>query len=213
MLLNTCDVIDLTKSAKRLEVAKEAARLLYYGLATEYIFAKKRAARSLRIRSLPSNKEVALELNYLADSLEGEEERKKRLEELRKEAQSYMRLLEQFCPILKGSVWRGTITKRSDIDIVIYSSDFSQPLKVLNEQQIHPKVQYNTRQNGSISKTYVHLTFLSPSGINVEIVIRTPEEQGMREKCEIFGDIVKGFTLSELESVLKEDPTMKILSD
>jgi predicted nucleotidyltransferase len=206
-------VIDLTKSEKRLEVAKEAARLLYYGLATEYIFAKKRAASSLRIRSLPSNKEVALELDNLADSLEGEEERKRRLVKLRMEALIYMRLLEQFCPILKGSVWRGTITKRSDIDIVIYSSNFSQPLAVLNEQQIHPKVQYNTRQNGSISKTYVHLTSVSPSGINVEIVIRTPEEQGMREKCEIFGDIVKGFTISELEIVLKEDPTVKILPD
>jgi len=206
-------VIDLTKSERRLEVAKEAARLLYYGLATEYIFAKKRATRSLRIRSLPSNKEVALELDSLADSLEGEEERKKRLVKLRKEAQRYLRLLEQFCPILKGSVWRGTITKRSDIDIVIYSSDFSQPLAVLNEHQIHPKVQYTTRQNGSISKTYVHLTFESPLGINVEIVIRTPEEQGMRETCEIFGDIVKGFTLSELEIVLKEDPTVKILPD
>jgi len=206
-------VIDLTKSEKRLEVAKEAARLLYYGLATEYIFAKKRAARSLRIRSLPNNKEVAFELNNLADSLEGEEERKRRLVELRKEAYRYMSLLEQFCPILKGSVWRGTITKRSDIDIVIYSSDFSQPLAVLNEHYFHPKVQYTTRQNGSISKTYVHLTFVSPSGINVEIVVRTPEDQGMRETCEIFGDIIKGFTLSELKSVLKEDPTMKVLPD
>jgi predicted nucleotidyltransferase len=205
-------VIDLTKSEKRLEVAKEAARLLYYGLATEYIFAKKRAARSLR-GPLPSNKEIALELNNLADSLEGEEERKKRLVELRKEAYRYMRLLEKFCPILKGSVWRGTITKRSDIDIVIYASDFSQPLAVLNEQEIHPEVQYNTRQNGSISKTYIHLNFVSHSGMNVEIVIRTPEEQGMREICEIFGDIIKGFTISELEMILKEDPSVKILPD
>ena len=124
-----------------------------------------------------------------------------------------MKVLEQFCPILKGSVWRGTITKRSDIDIVIYSSDFSQPLEVLNEQQIHPEVQFNTRQNGSISKTYIHLSFISPSGMNVEIVIRNPEEQGKREICEIFGDIVKGFTLLELEIILKEDPSVKILPD
>jgi predicted nucleotidyltransferase len=201
------------KWEQRHKVAKEAARLLYYGLATEYIFAKKRAAQSLRIRSLPSNKEIALELDDLADSLEGVEERKKRLVELRTEALRYMRLLKQFCPILKGSVWRGTITKRSDIDIVIYSSDFSQPLEVLNEQQIHPEVQINTRQNGSISKTYIHLSFVSPSGVNVEIVIRTPEEQGKREICEIFGDIVKGFTLLELEIILKEDPSVKILPD
>jgi predicted nucleotidyltransferase len=200
------------KWEQRREVAKEAARLLYYGLATEFLFAKKRAARSLRIRALPSNKEVALELDNLADSLEGDE-REKRLIRMRLDALTYMGLLEQFQPILKGSVWRGTITKRSDIDIVIYSSDFSQPLAVLNEHQIHPQVQYTTRQNGSISKTYVHLTFVSPSGINVEIVIRPPEEQSMRETCEIFGDIVKGFTLSELEYVLKEDPTMKILPD
>ncbi len=206
-------MIDLTRSEKRLEVAKEAARLLYYGLATEYIFAKKRASRSLRIRSLPSNKEVALELDNLTDSLEGEKERKRRLINLRKEALTYMKLLEQFKPVLKGSVWRGTITKRSDIDIVIYSSDFSQPLAVLNEHKIRPEVQYTTRHNGSSSKSYVHLIFVSPLGINVEIVIRPPEEQGIHETCEIFGDIVKGFTLSELEYVLKEDPTMKFLPD
>ena len=115
------------KWEQRREVAKEAARLLYYGLATEYIFAKKRAARSLRIRSLPSNKEVALELDNLADSLEGNE-RKKRLVNMRTEALNYLQLLRQFQPLLKGSVWRGTITKRSDIDIIIFSDDISPKL-------------------------------------------------------------------------------------
>jgi len=200
------------KWEQRREVAKEAARLLYYGLATEYIFAKKRAARSLRIRSLPSNKEVALELDNLADSLEGNE-RKKRLVNMRTEALNYMQLLRQFQPLLKGSVWRGTITKRSDIDIIIFSDDISRPLAILNEHQIHPKIQYNSRQIGSISKTYIHLLFISPSGTNVEIVVRSTEEHGLREICEVFGDIIIGFTLSKLMHVLKEDPTMKVLPD
>jgi len=203
-------VIDVTKSEKRLEVAKEAARLLYYGLATEYVFAKKRAARSLRTRSLPSNKEVALELDSLAESLEGDE-RKKRLINMRMEALAYMEFLEQFQPILKGSVWRGTITKRSDIDIVIYADDISQPLSVLKEHQINPRVQYNTRQNGSCSKIYVHLTFVSPSEINIEIVVRPSEEQGVSEICEIFGDRIKGFTISKLKNILAEEPTIQIL--
>lgn len=200
------------KWEQRREVAKEAARLLYYGLATEYIFAKKRAARSLRIRSLPSNKEVALELDNLADSLEGNE-RKKRLVNMRTEALNYMKLLRQFQPLLKGSVWRGTITKRSDIDIIIFSDDISRPLAILNEHQIHPKIQYNSRQIGSISKTYIHLLFISPSETNVEIVVRSTEEHGLREICEVFGDIIIGFTLSKLMHVLKEDPTMKVLPD
>ena len=200
------------KWEQRREVAKEAARLLYYGLATEYIFAKKRAARSLRIRSLPSNKEVALELDNLTDSLEGNE-RKKRLVNMRKEALNYMKLLRQFQPLLKGSVWRGTITKRSDIDIIIFSEDVSRPLAILNEHQIHPEIKYNSRQIGSISKTYIHLLFTSPSGTNVEIVVRPTEDQGLREICEVFGDIITGFTLSKLVRVLKEDPTMKVLPD
>jgi len=200
------------KWEQRREVAKEAARLLYYGLATEYIFAKKRAARSLRIRSLPSNKEVALELDNLADSLEGNE-RKKRLVNMRIEALNYMKLLRQFQPLLKGSVWRGTITKRSDIDIIIFSDDISRPLAILNEHQIHPEIQYNSRQIGSISKTYIHLLFTSPSGTNVEIIVRSTEEHGLRETCEVFGDIIIGFTLSKLIDVLREDPTMKVLPD
>jgi len=206
-----CVVIDVTKSEKRLEVAKEAARLLYYGFATEYVHAKKRAAHSLRIHSLPSNKEVALELDLLADALEGDE-RKKRLVHMRIEAHKYMKLLEQFSPILKGSVWRGTITKQSDIDIVIYSpADISQPLTVLNKHQISPEVKYIKKHGGSVTKTYVHLNFVSSHGTNVELVIRPPEERGISEKCEIFGDIVKGFTLPELERVLKEDPTIRFL--
>ncbi|MFX1518610.1 MAG: nucleotidyltransferase domain-containing protein [Promethearchaeota archaeon] len=198
------------KCEQRREVAKEAARLLYYGLATEYIYAKKRAARSLYTHSLPSNKEVALELDRLAESFEGDE-RKKRLVNMRTEALTYMEFLAEFQPILKGSVWRGTITKRSDIDIVIYTDDISEPLAVLNKHQIHPRVQYNTRQNGSRSKIYIHLTFVSPSGINLEIVVRSLEEQGVLEICEIFGDRVKGFTLQELKNILKEEPTVKIL--
>ncbi len=200
------------KWEQRHEVAKEAARLLYYGLATEYIFAKKRAARSLR-GPLPSNKEVALELDNLAESLEGDE-RKKRLVSMRMEALTYMEFLKEFQPVLKGSVWRGTIiTKRSDIDIVIYADTTSEPLAVLNKHQIHPEIKYNSRQIGSISKTYIHLLFTSPSGTNVEIVVRPTEDQGLREICEVFGDIITGFTLSKLVRVLKEDPTMKVLPD
>jgi hypothetical protein len=204
-------VIDVTKSESRRKVAKEAARLLYYGLATEYITAKKRAARDLR-GPLPSNKEVALELDWLAESLEGDE-RKKRLVNMRMEAFRYMEFLKEFQPVLKGSVWRGTITKRSDIDIVIYTDDISEPLTVLNKHQIHPRVQYNTRQNGSSSKIFVHLTFVSPSGTNVEIVVRPTDEKGTSEICEIFGDKIKGFSLPELKNILKEEPTIKMLPD
>ena len=77
----------------RREVAQEAARLIYRGTYKEYRDAKEAAARSLGARSVPSNHEVALELDRLAEEAEGPD-RLRRLVEMRETALEVMRLLE-----------------------------------------------------------------------------------------------------------------------
>ena len=69
----------------RERIAREAARLLYTGASEEYKHAKERAASSLGLDVMPSNFEVALELDILADELEGEE-RKRLLVRMREKA-------------------------------------------------------------------------------------------------------------------------------
>jgi predicted nucleotidyltransferase len=100
-------------------VAQEAATLLYFGAEKEYKQAKIRAAQTLGTHFLPSNLEVALELDHLVEETEGKE-RSQRLIQMRIDALKVMKLLGAYCPIVIGSVWRGTIKRGSDIDIAVY---------------------------------------------------------------------------------------------
>ena len=59
-------------------VAREAATLLYFGAEKEYKQAKEKAAKTLGTHFLPSNLEVALELDKIAEENEGAK-RKERL--------------------------------------------------------------------------------------------------------------------------------------
>ena len=111
-----------TTSSIRHKVAKEAAVLLYTQQEKEYKQAKLKAADTLGARSLPSNKEIASELDKMADEREGPE-RAERLTRMRKDALWIMVILGAFHPKLIGSVWRGTVNKNSDIDIEAFTSD------------------------------------------------------------------------------------------
>ena len=109
-------------------VAREAATLLYFGAEKEYKQAKDRAAKTLGAHFLPSNLEVALELDKIAEENEGSK-RKDRLFEMRREALEIMKALTIYHPVLIGSVWRGTVRLGSDIDIAVYADE---PQRVIN---------------------------------------------------------------------------------
>ena len=111
-------------------VAREAATLLYFGAEKEYKQAKDKAAQTLGTHFLPSNLEVALELDKIAEEQEGPK-RKERLIEMRKEALETMKMLSGFRPVLIGSVWRGTIKQGSDIDIAVYADESEEILTLL----------------------------------------------------------------------------------
>ena len=111
-------------------VAREAATLLYFGAEKEYKQAKAKAAKTLGAHFLPSNLEVALELDKIAEENEGAK-RKERLIQMRQEALKIMKLLDAFCPVLIGSVWRGTIKQGSDIDIAVYTDEPEEIVKIL----------------------------------------------------------------------------------
>ncbi|MEM2254872.1 MAG: tRNA adenylyltransferase, partial [Candidatus Bathyarchaeia archaeon] len=91
----------------RRKVAREAANLLYLGVEKEYKQAKLRAAKVLGVNVLPTNLEVAMELDKIAEENEGKK-RQERLVQMRKEALKLMKILEKYSPVLVGSVWRGT---------------------------------------------------------------------------------------------------------
>ena len=87
----------------RRRVAREAARLIYTRVAEEYKQAKELAGHNLGINSMPSNYEVAVELDILAEEIEGDD-RSKLILRLREDALGVMKALADFNPRLEGSV-------------------------------------------------------------------------------------------------------------
>ena len=195
----------------RRKVAREAAVLLYTSQEKEYKQAKERAALNLCIRILPTNIEVARELDFIAEENEGHL-RQERLIRMRKEALETMFALELFNPKLVGSVWRGTVNINSDIDIAVYSSNRDQVLRKIKEKGfniVKTEVIFGPSQKNA--KESFHITVMFPSGDKAEIVVRDTEDKNQRNKCEIYGDEIKGLNTRQLSKILKEDPLRRFV--
>ena len=191
----------------RRRVAEEAARLIYNGTYREYKHAKEVAARNLGSSAVPSNYEVAVELDLLSDHLEGTD-KQDRLVKLRENALVLMKLLKDHYPKLTGSVWRGTARKTSDIDINVYTSHPENIVHILEEEGYSLRSEETTAINGGrpIRSTHVYI-----ESMGAEVVIRPLEEKDEIGRCETYGDTKKGLTLDELAHVLKNDPTRKFV--
>jgi predicted nucleotidyltransferase len=192
-------------------IAREAASLLYFGVEKEYKQAKIRAARTLGTHFLPSNLEVALELDKIAEENEGEN-RKERLIQMRKEALQVMKLLDAYCPLLIGSVWRGTIHRGSDIDIAVYADEPQEIVDILKAQEVKTlKTTWTSVNKHGRTLASLHVFAETSTRHGVEIVVRSSEEAGEKRKCEIFGDEIKGLRTKDLERLLKDNPAQRFI--
>ncbi|MEM2130754.1 MAG: nucleotidyltransferase domain-containing protein [Candidatus Bathyarchaeia archaeon] len=192
-------------------MAHEAAVLLYTSQESEYKQAKEKAALNLGIRILPTNIEIARELDLIAEENEGHL-RQERLIRMRKEAFEIMSTLETFDPKLVGSVWRGTANINSDIDITVYTSNRDQILREIKEKGYNViKTEVVCGPSQKNAKDSFHITVLFPSGDKAEIVVRDPEEKTKKNKCEIYGDLIKGLNTKQLSKILNEDPLRRFV--
>ena len=194
----------------REEVARETARLLYNRTVKEYKDAKEIAAASLGSRTLPSNYEVALELDRLIEEREGSD-RLSMLVEMREIALSIMERLVDFDPVLIGSVWRGTPRRGSDIDIVVYSDDVDLVKHKLGEYRIQ-KTEKKEFTVAGLPRTSTHIE-LELKKYTVELVVRpTRDREFYRdERCETYGDQKRGIKLPELEKLIQSDPLRRFI--
>jgi len=193
----------------RQRVAREAALLLYTSQEKEYKQAKKKAAKTLGARVLPSNTEVAQELDALADEMEGAA-RQERLIQMRREALRIMKTLRDFHPRLIGSVWRGTAHRHSDIDIVTFSSQATIVLRNLeNEGHKVVKTEWQSAPKLDKREKSFHIYLGLRSGNEAEVVVRSLERINQRERCEIYGDTVTGLNHHQLERLLQENPLQR----
>jgi len=199
--------IDCPSVRKR--VAREAANLLYFGFEKEYKQAKLKAAKTLEVHFLPSNLEVAMEFDKIADENEGPA-RQKRLIQMRKEALKLMKILKTYNPILIGSVWRGAIHHESDTDIAVYHDEPNDVLKTLEQSSLKIlQAEWTTVTKQGRKKTSFHIHLESPTKEKAEIIVRSSEESLRKEKCEIYGDKITGLCTKELEKMLNENPSKR----
>jgi len=195
----------------RKKVAREAASLLYSGVEKEYKQAKLKASKIFGVHFLPTNFEVSIELDKIAEENEGSS-RQERLILMRKEALKLMQILNSYKPLLIGSVWRGTIRRDSDIDIVVYHDAPEDILKILKQNNLKimqtewMSVTKKGKRKGSF---HVYAELLTKE--KVEIKIAQDSETFKKEKCEIYGDEIAGLTIQELENLLKENPTQRFV--
>jgi predicted nucleotidyltransferase len=195
----------------RRKVAREAAALLYFGVEKEYKQAKLRAAETLGVNFLPTNLEVAVELDKIAEEQESTA-RYERLAKMRFEALGLMRILKKYKPKLVGSVWRGTIHRGSDIDINVYHNEPEEILKLLERENFKIMEKgWITMTKGNEWKKSFRILLVLPSSEKAEITIRSPAEYDAKEQCEIYGDLISGLSIEELEKVLSENPTKRFV--
>jgi predicted nucleotidyltransferase len=191
------------------KVAVEAATLLYFGAEKEYKQAKDKAAETYGSHFLPSNRQIALELDRIAAETEGSS-RETRLVEMRREALRVMKLLGMFCPLLIGSVWRGNIRRGSDIDIAVYTDNPEEVVGILKEAKVKVARTQWERVNKQ-GETLASLHIYAETTFGIEIVARAASESAQKRKCEIFGDTIKGLKLNELGRLLESNPTQRFL--
>ena len=195
----------------RNRVAREAALLLYTSQEKEYKQAKNRATETLGARILPSNLEVAEELDRIAEEREGAS-RKEMLMRMRREAREIMEVLEEFSPRLVGSVWRGTARQNSDIDILTFSQDHLQVLKQLQKHNFEAESsEWRSVTKEGRKESSFHIHVLLPSGDEAEVVVRSRDRLGQPERCETYGDVKTGLRLNQLTKILKENPLQKFV--
>lgn len=114
------------------KVARKAANLIYLGIEKEFKQAKIKAANALGANFLPTNIEVAMEIDKIAEEHEGQA-RQEQLVKMRREALKAMKFMDKYHPRLVGSVWRGTIHHESDIDITVYHDRPEEVLRTLEK--------------------------------------------------------------------------------
>jgi len=195
----------------RRKVAREAASLLYFRVEKEFKQAKLRAAKTLGTHSLPTNLEVVVELDKIAEENEGSA-RQERLIKMRQEALKLMQILRAYKPLLIGSVWRGAIHHESDMDIVVYHDEPDEIVKALKQNNLKiTQTEWSTVTKKGKRKGSFHIYAESPAKEKAEIKVASLEEAGSEEKCEIYGDRITGLRLKELEKLLKENPAQRFI--
>lgn len=194
----------------RVEIAREAARIMYEEGVKEYRDAKRKAAKAFGTEKalslgshLPSNAEIHEELDRLVRMHEGEI-RPDRLLRMRLLALSWLELFEPFRPLLVGSVLTGSVRAQSDIDLHLFSESPEEVERFLDERGIPFEPETVTIRYGSQFQDYFHI-FLEDGGIVIDCTVYAPEERHRKPKSSITGRPMERADAARLRKLIAGD--------
>ena len=199
------------RQSQRLQLAREAAELLYSKQEKEHKQAKLRAAKTLGLSFLPTNAEIEAEIDKIAEEREGSA-RPRRLRLMRLEALEVMRVLQAFDPILVGSVWRGTARYSSDVDIFSYADSHEEVLNTLQEGNfdVIRTEKHISKKLGAKGGSSFHIFLKSTICNHVEVVVKKRVAK-KQQRCSIYGDKIVGLSAQQLETVLEKNPYRRFI--
>jgi len=186
-------------------VALEAARLRYDNPEEfrEYYQAKREAAKRFNVDILPSNKLIYQYYQDIADTKEGKEQRQQRLRKMREEALEWLEDFEKYgfdCWVI-GSVQRGDVTLKSDIDIQVFAEeDPTDFLEALDENGVEYDHEIKTVKKDGERKDYFHVYLKKEFDCEVSVYVKGKHEP---QTCSIFGVKIIGWKRKQLLKELK----------
>lgn len=148
-------------------------------------------------------------MKLLEVALESEgEEYWRRLSDMRNEALGLMEAVSDLNPRLVGSVWRGIVKPSSDIDIEVDCEELGTVLKKLKEKdfEILGVEEINLPEpirEGSLVK----IKTKTRKDYDAEIILKEHIAYLNPPRCDIYGDVKKGLTLTELKKILRKEPS------
>jgi predicted nucleotidyltransferase len=213
-ILNQCIQQNYDILRKDVEgVAREAARLRYEepDQYREYLHAKKEAAKRLGVKSFPSNRWVYKFYHEIADIYEGKENREAQLFEMRHEALEWMKILKDFKPRVIGSVERGDVTKKSDIDLHVFVDEYEEEVcEALEALDIDFEYGVDTARCGDERVDYHHIYVKDKYECEISVYVKGDYKQ---QTCSIFGIPVKGLTIKQLQRIINEQTGRKRVAE
>ncbi len=157
----------------REQLAHQAAKLMAEDGITDHAYAKRKAARQLGAsdtQHLPSNEEIDVALHSFR-TLFQRESHPRVLRQLREEALTTMRMLEEFHPYLTGSVLSGTAGEQSDINLMLFSDDEKAVLLFLLKHKIDFEDGEWKVHLGGRDETVPSYTLTDESGAQTHLVL------------------------------------------
>lgn len=173
----------------------------------EYRDAKRKAAKrfgpekSLSLGShLPSNAEIHAQLRRLIETYE-EKEHPERLKKLRYAALSYMEMLEEFSPLLVGSVLTGAVTSTSDIDLHLFAPSVEDVEERLDALEIPFETETVPIRKGNEIIEYTHI-YIQHEDTLVECSVYPPEDKHRRTISSITGKAMERASITKLRRLI-----------